>query len=227
MPFVPGDVFKPLSLGNINGIPDAWVGNGIREFDGSEQKLVYGVAKLTDQLQTSIPLYIPSWRKDQQTFPDRILTLSAGTIVNYIGFRLPEYGNLYEGVTAPYGLLPTGCTIVGTTGENLKVSPTTGTTHTVTTPVITAASNAYTPDSFAYVWRTPGMADQASPSLITTIGSATTLQLTVSNAGNTAAGNGIKLSTAGATAFVFVTIWVASPQVPLRLREVELPIPPV
>lgn len=227
MPFVPGDVFKPLSLGNINGIPDAWVGNGIREFDGSEQKPVYGLAKLTDQLQTSIPLIIPSWRKDQVSFPDRNLVLSTGTVVNYVGFRLPEYGNAFEGVSTPYGLLPTGCTIIGTTGENLKVSPTTGTTHTVTTPAIACASNAYQPDASAFVWRAPGVADQASPSLLTTIASPTTLQLTVSNAGNTAVGNGIRLSQTGAIAFVLVTLWVASPQAPLRLREIELPIPPV
>lgn len=227
MPFIPNDVFKPLSLGNINGIPDAWVGNGIREFDGSEQKPIYALARLTDQLQNAIPLIIPSWRKDQQSFPDRNLVLGAGTVVNYVGIRLPEYGNAFEGVSTPYGLLPTGCTMIGTTGENLKVSPTTGTTHTVTTPVITCASNAYQPDAAAFLWRAPGIVDQASPSLLTTIAAPTPLQLTVSNAGNTAAGNGIRLSQTGAVAFALITLWVASPQAPLRLREIELPIPPV
>lgn len=227
MPFVPGDVFKPLSLGNVNGIPDAWVGNGIREFDGSERKPVYGLARLTDQLQTAIPIIIPSWRKDQQSFPDRPLALSAGTLINYVGIRLPEYGNMFEGVSTPYGLLPQGCTIVGTTGENLKVSPTTGTTHTVTAPVITAANNSYPPDGTAFIWRTPSQGDQASPGLITTLAAPTTFQLTVSNAGNTAAGNGIRLSQTGAVAFALITFWVASPQAPLRLREIELPIPPV
>lgn len=226
MPFADnGEPFKPLSLGNVVGIPDSWVGNGVRSFHGQEQKIVFGIAKLTGTLQSSIPLYIPSWRKDQQTFPDRLFTLQANTVIHYVGFRLPEYGNQYEGVS-PWGLLPQGCTIIGTTGENLKVSPTTGTTHTVTAPAIACANNAYTPDAAAFAARASGSGDAASPSLLTTLGSATTFQLTVSNAGNTAAGNGIRLSQSDAIAYVPVTICVSSPMAPLRIREVELPIPP-
>lgn len=226
MPFTQaGDVFKPLSLGNVNGIPDAWVGNGIRDFDGAERKLVFALGKLTDTLQNTIPLVVPSWRKDQVSFPDRALVLPVGAVVNYVGFRLPEYGNLYEGVS-PYGLLPQGCTIVGTTGENLKVSPTTGTTHTTTAPAIASANNSFTPDSFASVFRKSGVADAASPSWLTTLGGATTPQITVSNAGNTAAGNGIRLSQSGAIAFIIVWFALEFDMAPPRLREVELPIPP-
>jgi hypothetical protein len=228
MPFVQaGDVFKPLSLGNINGIPDAWVGNGIRDFDGSERKLVFALGKLTDTLQTAIPLIIPSWRKDQTSFPDRPLTLPAGVIVNYVALRLPEYGTMFEGVSAPYGLLDQGTTIIGTTGENLKVSPSTGTTHTTTAPAIACANSSYAPDSFATVFRRSSLPDQASPSWIgAPSGSAITPQITVSNAGNTAAGNGVRLSKSGAIAFIIVWFALEFDQAPPRLREVELPIPP-
>lgn len=221
-----GDIFKPLSLGNINGLPDSWVGNGIRDFDGAERKLIFAIAKLTDTLQSAIPLILPSWRKDQTTFPDRPLVIYPNVVINYVALRLPEAGNPYEGAS-PWGLLDQNATIIGTTGENLKVSPATGgTTHTTTAPAIACSSNAYPADAFATVFRKSGVVDQASPSWIQTTGGAITPQITVSNAGNTAAGNGIRLSKAGAIAFIGVWFALESDMAPPRLREVELPIPP-
>lgn len=218
--------FKPLSYGNVVGIPDAWTYDGVRDFGGLERKLVYGRAKLTDTLQSSIPLVIPSDRKDQVSFPDRPFTLLTGDIITYVGIRLPGYQ--IAGEQEFYGQLPKGVTMIGTTGENLKVSPTTGTTHTVTTPVITAASNAYTPDSSAQIARVPNaMADQASPGLLTTLAADTTFQITVSNAGNTAAGNGIRLSATGKEAHILVVMCVCSPMKMLRMEELNYPIPPV
>lgn len=227
MPFIQaGDVFKKKSLGNVIGILDAWVGDGIVDFDGAERKLTYGLAKLTDTLQTAIPLTIPSWRRDQTTWPDRPLVLPAGATVNYVGLRLPEYGNQFEGAS-PYGMLPIGCQIVGTTGENLKVSPATGgTTHTTTSPSIACTSNQYTPDAFATSFRPSGLPNQASPSWITTLAGSVTPQITVSNAGNTAAGNGVRLSQTGAIAFIIVWFALEFDLAPPRVREVELPIPP-
>lgn len=221
-----GEVFKPLHFGNINGVLDAWVGNGIIDYDGSERKSVYALGKLTSTLQTTIPLFVPSWKKDQVSFPDRPLIIPNGVTINRVSLRLPEYGNLFEGVS-PYGLLPQGCTIVGTTGENIKVAPSTGTTHTTLAPLLTCAASKYTPDSFSTVWRRSGIADQASPSWITTTGAAITPQLVVSNAGNTAAGNGVALSLANAIAFIIVWFDLEVDATPRRIREIELPISPV
>lgn len=220
---MPFNQFKPLSYGNVVGIPCAWTFDGVRDFDGYERKLVYGRAKITDALQTNLPLFIPSDRISQTEFPDKPFTLEAGSIINYIGIRLPNYPLVGE-ESGVYGLLPRNVTMIGTTGENLKVSPTTGTTHTVTSPVIVAASNAYAPDGSAQLARAPGQADQASPSLITTLGADTTFQVTISNAGNAAAGNGIRLSRSGAEAFILVTMFVSSPMKPLRMEEINLPM---
>lgn len=218
--------FKPLSLGNINGIPSAWTYDGIRDFDGMERKIVYGRARITDTLQSAIPLVIPSDRKDQVSFLDRPFALAAGDIITYVGIRLP--GNQFLGEQEFYGQVPRGATLIGTTGENLKVSPTTGTTHTVTAPVITAANNAYALDAGVQIARTPNaMADQASPGLLTTLAADTTFQVTVSNAGNTAAGNGIRVSAATKEAHILVVMCVCSPMKMLRMEELNYPIPPV
>jgi len=221
-----GEVFKPLHFGNIVGVLDAWVGNGIIDYDGAERKSVYALAKLTGTPQTTIPLFIPSWKRDQVSFPDRPLVIPTGVTINRVSLRLPEYGNMFEGVS-PWGLLPQGCNIVGTTGENLKVAPATGTTHTTTSPILTCAGNRYTPDSFSTVWRRSGIADQASPSWITTTIAPVTPQIVVSNAGNTAAGNGISLSQPNAIAFVIAWFDLEMDASPRRIREIELPIPPV
>jgi len=228
MPFANiGEPFKPLHFGNIVGVLDAWVGNGIIDYNGCERKSVYALGRLTSTLQTAIPLFIPSWKRDQVTFPDRPLIIPTGVTINRVSIRMPEYGNLFEGVS-PYGLLPQGCQLVGTTGENIKVSPATGgTTHTVTSPLLTAANNLYTPDSFSTVWRRSGVADQAAPSWITTTTAPVTPQITVSNAGNTAAGTGIRLSVANAVAFVICWFDLEIDATPRRIREIELPIPPV
>jgi hypothetical protein len=229
MPFIQaGDVFKKKSLGNVIGILDAWVGDGIVDFDGSERKLTYGLARLTDTLQTAIPLIIPSWRGNQTVWPDRPLVLPAGVTINYVGLRLPEYGNQFEGAS-PWGLLPNNCQIVGTTGENLKVSPATGaTTHTTTSPsVVCGPNNQYTPDAFSTSFRTSGQANQPAPSWLTTLPAATTPQITISNAANTAAGNGVRLSQTGAIAFIIVWFALEFDLAPPRMREVELPFMPI
>ncbi|NJL10941.1 MAG: hypothetical protein HC908_14300 [Calothrix sp. SM1_7_51] len=140
--------------------------------------------------------------------------------------RLPRAAAL--GNEPVYGIdLPRGCTMIGTTGENLKVSPTTVTTHTVVSPIITSANNAYSPNSQAVLSRASGVADAAAPSLLTTvIGAPFTLQVSCSNAGNTAAGNGIRLSQAGAHAFIYARIIYSLPGDAVKPWTLDLPAMP-
>ncbi|MBO3463129.1 hypothetical protein G7B40_001445 [Aetokthonos hydrillicola Thurmond2011] len=168
----------------------------------------YARAQLTSTLQNAIPLLVPYVKPNTQLsqYPDIPLQLPVGAQIQRVDFRLPRTPTL--GDASIYEIdLPKGCTIIGTTGENLKVSPTSGTTHTVVAPVITCASSSYTPNASAVLQRQSGQADQSSPSLIQTVsGSAMTLQITVSNAGNSAAGNGIALSLSGALAYIYASI---------------------
>jgi hypothetical protein len=163
---------------------------------------------LTDTLQITIPIYLLSDRRNKTLFPDKLLTIPANSQVCYVGFRLPQARTANEGFVNGY--LPDGCTIVGTTGENLKVSPTSGTTHTVTAPVLAAASSAYAIGAESKIARALGEADAASPSLLRTFSSATTFQISVSDSGNTVAGTGIRLSLTGATAYINVVLVVAA-----------------
>lgn len=226
MPFsASGEPFKPVSFGNINGVLDSYVGNGIIDYDGTERKSIYAIAMLTSTLQTAIPLIVPSGKKDLVTSPNRPLVIPTGVVINRVSIRMPEYGNRLEGASS-YGLLPQECNIVGTTGDRIKVSPTTVTTHTTVAPSLQCADSRYTPDSFSTAWRPSGVADITPPSWITTTAAPITPQITVSNTGNTAAGTGVALSQPGAIAFIVVWIDLESDATPRRLREINLPIPP-
>ena len=194
----------PLSNANYPISPlYGYTGAGLTDARGNIHQKIRGIAKLTGTLQTAIPMYVPSGKKDQVKYPDKLLVIPSGAQVNYLGFRLPGY--YYQNPEA-YGYLPSGVTIVGTTGEKVKVSPTATTTYTQLSPAITAASSAYTPDATAVAYRGIGVADASSPSILTTTGSATTLQVTVSNAGDTAVGTGIRLSDTNAVAYITVQV---------------------
>ena len=204
----------PLNLNYGNIITNPLYGydnQAVTDYRGIVHQKVLGIAKLTDTLQTAIPIYIPSGKKDQSKYPDKLLVVPNGAQVNYLGMRLPGY---YYQTPEAYGYLPSGVTIVGTTGEKVKVSPTTTTTYTQLSPAITAASSAYTPDATATAYRGIGVADAASPSILRTLGADTTLQVTVSNAGDTAVGTGIKLSTAGAVAYIVVQVCYSYAETP-------------
>ena len=190
---------------------------GVVDFRGNASQRVLGIAKLTDTLQTAIPIYIPSGKKDQSKYPDKLLVIPSGAQVNYLGMRLPGY---YYQTPEAYGYLPAGVTIVGTTGEKVKISPTSGTTYTQLAPAITAASSAYTPDATATAYRGIGVADAASPSILRTLGSDTTLQVTVSNAGDTAVGTGIKLSATGAIAHIVVEVYYSYAKTPAYFDDI-------
>jgi hypothetical protein len=200
----------PIETGNaiFTGDPYKATDQGIRGPNGRIYVRQLAVAKLTDTLQINIPLNIIAFNKPnilQGKYPPKPLVIPIGGQICRVDFRLPLATGL-GGETIQYGIyLPKGVTIIGTTGENLKVSPTTTTTHTVTSPAITAANSAYTAGTGVVLSRPDGVADAGSPSLLTTVsGADLALQLTVSNAGNTAAGNGIGLSQTGAEAYVYV-----------------------
>lgn len=190
---------------------------GIVDFRGVTSQRVLGIAKLTDTLQTSIPIYVPSGKKDQSKYPDKLLVIPSGSQVNYLGFRLPGY---YYQTPEAYGYLPTGVTIIGTTGEKVKVSPTTTTTYTQLSPSIVSASSAYTPDATATAYRGIGVADASSPSILRTLGADTTLAINVSNAGDTAVGTGIRLSTTGAVAHIVVEVYYSYAKTPSYFDEI-------
>jgi hypothetical protein len=124
-----------------------------------------GYALITTTLQTSIDIKVPSHKRDVD---DTLLIIPSGAQVYYIGFRTPK-----------------DVALVGTTGEKLKV----GTAHTDTAPVLTVASSAIAANSIAKAAATP------YDSVLATLGSATQYKLFCSNAGNTAAGTGVKVAT--------------------------------
>lgn len=199
-----------IELGNVIFSGDDYKLQGIRSPGGRVFIRQIGVAKLNDTLQTAIPLQVIAWGQPKplhcDSYPPKPLKVPVGAQIERVDFRLPlasiPGGEDFAGI-----YLPRSCTIVGTTGENLKVSPTTGTTHTVTSPVLTAANNAYTPGAGAVTQRQSGQADQVSPNLIRTVsGSDLTFQITVSNAGNTAVGTGIRLSQTKAEALIYAQI---------------------
>lgn len=199
-------MFEP---GNAIFRGDFYNQQGLIGADGRVYIQQIAIATLTDTLQTSIPLEVVAANKPntlQGKYPPKLLQIPVGGQINRVDFRLPL--NALPGDERQYGIyLPKDCTIIGTSTDNLKVSPTATTTHTVTAPVIASANNAYTPGAGAVLSRAAGVADAASPSLLTTVsGSPLTLQLTCSNTGNTAAGTGIRLSKAGAIAWVVARV---------------------
>lgn len=216
-----------IELGNSIGLGD-WYQNdqGLLLPNGRIAITKVAIAILTDTLQTTIPLNVIAPGKPntlQGKYPPVPLSIPVGGQIDRVDFRLPQA--LLPQEEYIYGLhLPKNCTIIGTTGENLKVSPTSGTTHTVTAPVITSASNAYTAGGSAVLSRAAGVVDAASPSLLTTVsGSALALGVAVSNAGNTAVGTGIRLSQAGAIAYIYARVCYTIPGD--AINGIYLPLP--
>lgn len=198
----------------------------ITSADGGRYVWTYARAKLTDTLQTTIPLMVPSVKPNSllATYPDIPLVIPVGAQIQRIDFRLPRLqvaGDEYQ-----YGIdIPRGCTLIGTTGENLKVSSV-ATPHTVTAPLVTAASNLYTPNAGAVLQRQTSQADQSSPSLIQTVSTALTMQIAVSNAGNTAVGTGVRLSVTGAIAFIYASVVYRIDGVAVKPWNLDFPAMP-
>ncbi len=162
-----------------------------------------GYARITSTLQSNIPIFLPSSAQtalELTTNPDKRLTLPVGAVVNHLSLRLPQLEA--DPVTPQYGNLQKGATLIGTTGEFVKVAA--NNTFNTTAPSIVCVANAYTPNSSAVVNRsiaTPG--DVAASSLIQ-VAAPIDMSLVVSNAGNTAAGVGIRTSIGDALAIVRV-----------------------
>ena len=162
-----------------------------------------GYAKITPTLQTNIPIYLPSSAQTIDEIgvnPDKRLVLPVGAVIKNIALRLPKLET--DTNTPQYGNLPVGSTLIGTTGEFVKVAA--SGVFTTTAPAIVSASNSYTPGASASVSRSISAPADVAASSIITVGAATDLSLMVSNAGNTAAGTGIRTSSGVAFAIVRV-----------------------
>lgn len=122
-------------------------------------------AEIDTTLRSQIDLLVPSHTRDSADIP---LVIPAGARVYYIGLRTPA-----------------DVPLVGTTGERLKVA----TAHTDANPNIQVASSAIAANSIASAVATPFDAALA------TLGASTQYRLLVSNTGNTAAGNGVRVAT--------------------------------
>jgi hypothetical protein len=165
-----------------------------------------GYAKITQTPQTNIPVYLSSQAQaggELVTNPDKLLVLPAGAIILRHALRLPKLSPTTANQSNPiqYGDLRPGSTLIGTTGDLVKVAP--ANTFTSTDPKITCVDNTYAPDASATVQRGNGVADIPTSSLVT-LGAATPISVVVSNAGSTAAGTGISTSLGDAFAIVQV-----------------------
>lgn len=202
----------------------AWKNQVVQQPDGSIIGNTVGIAKITDTMQFAIPLVIPSDRKNKGDYADRPFIVPQGAQIIYAGIRLPGYPPANQ--EDIYGLLPAGVTMIGISGEHLKISPISGTTYSVAAPVIGGANSAYAPDASAVAYRPSGVADAATPSLLTTLAAATTYQITVSNNGDSAAGTGIRLSQAGAEAYITALIAWRTDGDMIRLGDIGYPYKP-
>lgn len=196
-----------MSLINYSDVTDQALKAAVRDtvnlHTGYYLREAVGYAKITSTLQSNIPIYLPSQAQtggELLTNPDKLLILPTGSIVTRIALRLPA---TETNKTTQYGNLPVGRTLVGTTGELVKVGATG--VFTTTAPSIAAASSVYAPNAAATVQRPVGTADVVASGLVT-LGAATTYSLLVSNAGSTAAGTGIATSVSGVEALAIVQI---------------------
>jgi hypothetical protein len=206
---------------------------GVKGDDGRTYTSVIALGLLTDTLQTTIPLKIYSnhapalWQTPsaiasdaniKSSYPPILLSIPVGAQIQRLSFRTP---NLYPTPGQPLtsgsesvrwgAYMPQGCTLVGTTGELLKITANDGTIYTNTSPVLAAASSAYAPNTAIAYQRVSGGADQSSPDLMRTVsGSAVQLILATSNSGSSAVGTGIKLSLAGAKAVIVAEVVYAT-----------------
>jgi hypothetical protein len=219
---------KPVALGNFITRGYTYDGEVVRNARGFYEGVWVGMAKLTPNLQTTLDVKVPSNRKirDDLKYNWKPLILPQGARVSYAALRLPKA--YQEGVGRVPGHLGRGITIAGTTGENLKVSfDATNYRFAGTTPLIASANSAFAPNSYAIAARGNAGDDEAAPSLFTTLTADTAVKLFVSNAGNTAAGTGIRLTGAGIqpTEFAFVLVEVGwfAPSVPGYLENLSLP----
>ncbi len=182
---------QPLLPGNQTNLLRWFEGERLEFFPKIHAYHALGYALITTTLQTSVDIKVPSHKRD---IDDTLLIVPSGAQIYYIGLRTPK-----------------DVSLVGTTGEKLKV----GTTHTDTAPVLTVASNAIAANSSAKAAATPYDAALA------TLGSATQYKLLCSNAGNTAAGTGVRVATGTQRVIVDVCYLLAAD--PSRIEQLGYP----
>jgi hypothetical protein len=211
----------------IADVGDVWKGAGQGQITGSGRLKVplVGVAILTSNLQTLIPVQIfPPFNKEMsELYPPVRLQVPVGAQVLSTSFRLPS--TRLPGFQYEWGRqLPDGCTIIGTTGDVLKVS--TGVNNSTTaanTASVASTLNAYTPGTAVITSRPVGTgAADVAGGILTTVPSVWNLAIAIDNAANNAAGTGIRLSLAGATALIAVEIVYEINDSPIRYENVML-----
>lgn len=185
---------QPLLPGNQTNLLRWFEGERLEFYPKIHAYHALGYAEITSTLQTSIDIKVPSHKRDVS---DTLLIVPAGAQVYYIGLRTPK-----------------DVALIGTTGERLKV----GTVHTDTAPVLTVASNAVAANSIASSAGSP-YATLAAP--LGTLGGATQYKLLNSNAGNTAAGTGIRVASGTQRAIVDICyLLIADPS---RIEQLGYP----
>ena len=211
---------------NAIGYGDPYQGaeQGIILGNGKRRVTALGLATLTDTLQTLIPvkMYPPRNKELAPDYPLADIILPIGAQVIEASFRLP--GARVQGFPYEFGKqLPTGCTIVGTSTNVLKVAiGAVNSFAAAKTASLASASSAYPIGGSAILTRSRGVADDASGILNTVASTAKTINLTVDNAANDAAGTGIRLSQSGATALIAVRVVYEINDDAVRFEEVML-----
>jgi hypothetical protein len=176
-------------------------GNEVIDFGSVYRARWAGLAKVTTTLQTAIDILIPSNRKLRNTtdLAWKQMVIPNGAVVDSVSVRLPrvypstEMNGLPEDVASPYWINDTAATLVGTTGEHLKVAAS-GTNYSSTDNQFTASGSAYTLDAV----NTLDLSD--------TLGADTTYKVYVSNAASNAAGNGIRISSTDSSVIGFILV---------------------
>lgn len=175
-----------------------------------------GWAKLDTTPRNEIEIVLPSHQKRKA---DKPFIIPAGSTIYRIGVRLPRA--LRQDEDKKYGLLEKKATLIGTAGENLKVASTTA-AHTATSPaIVCAADGTYLPNSSAVLAANEW---QALSGQLTTITADTTFRVYISNAGNTAAGTGIRVS--AGEAHILAEICFKMTAEAMQFERTGFPYPP-
>lgn len=160
---------RPLLPGNQVDLLDWFRGERLEFYPKMQAFHAIGYALVTATNQVQIDVLVPSHVRDVSDLP---LIVPTGATVYYIGFRTPA-----------------SVALLGTSGERLKI----GTAHTDVNPNIAfAAGNNIAANSSARIAATP-YDTPAAP--LGVLGAATQYRLFCSNAGNTAAGTGVRVAT--------------------------------
>lgn len=176
-----------INPGDVNQRPlYGWANQSAELERGMDTYQFVGWAKLTSTPQTELDIVLPSHQKRKM---DKPFIIPNGATIYRMSLRLPR--TLRPDENKLYGPLEKGATIIGTAGENIKLASTTA-GHTAVAPAILCGGDGlYVPNSSAVLAANEW---QSLSGQLATIGADTTFKLYCSNAGNTAAGTGIRVS---------------------------------